>query len=197
MGGGPGWTVGRVSRSGDRWTGTLLSPSGERESSLQGRVINGEIAVKVQETIRADDDPKWLGSRTEFTLDDDGIMPALVDGVRPAVAMHSTNPTGATAPSRWEVIEVRDLDPADRDALLATPDPESEDPIRSLAGITGIVDKVHGQAIPVFDGRVQTEASASMPISVERKSSAWIQFAVGAGLAFIIVVLVIVKFNRN
>lgn len=198
FGGYPGWKTQRVERDGDEWEAILVNPSETEEQTFHGTfTADGRLVIHRRVTTRCDDRPQYLGGWAEFAPDEDGLLPVVVPGLVPARSVRRGYPTPGEESSLWEVVACQDVSELQREALLATPQPGSGDPLRSLTSLTGLIDKTNGRASPVIDGRADLTRAVKLPDSPRDGRSKWLQPVTATILGVIVAGLVLLRMKRK
>ncbi|KAA0213365.1 MAG: hypothetical protein DYG94_12590 [Leptolyngbya sp. PLA3] len=198
LGGYPGWETDRVERIGDEWEAALVNPTGTEEQTFHGAFTDdGRLRIVRRVTTRCDDRPQYLGGWAEFTADDGAVLPMIVSGLVPAKAVKRGYPTPGQESSLWQLVAYHDVDGSQRDTLLATPKPGSDDPLRSLTSVTGLIDKTNGTMAPVADGKLDFARSVELPASMRRAPSRWLQPVIATVLGVIVTGLILVRIKRK
>lgn len=191
------WSVLRTQTDGNKWTARLGYAGNARELELRGNIDpNGLLRVYESLIVRSDDAPRWLHTRTTFLPDTDGVMPRLIESIEPAIGKTVEYPSGENAPFSWEVVAVRAIDPVNesRSNLLRTPTIDKGDAVRSLAKITGIVDKRANVATPVVDGELRPDSAVALPDPAQSANkSALLQYVVATVIGIILVALLFIR----
>lgn len=195
------WLIVDIQRDGLDWRATLRNPTGSREVALVGTFVEASaIFIQQVEFVRSDDPRVSLGVCAEFRNPDlDALIPRIIDGLVPARSIHQRAIPTVVGARTDELVTFEPFDQNQRSVLLAVPEPSGSDPIRSLAQLTGIVDKTSGRLIPVAGGAVDLGAAVDIPQTGFRQArdGNWLQVAVVACIVAVIGVLLWIRFGRR
>lgn len=121
--------------SGEDWSGTIRSSSGDRVIELHGRLIGDSIRMGTSTVVQALDEPRWTGAASRFS---DWTYNALLDRW---IARCRTSFDHAGVPGQVEIVnEIRALRDGELAGLLITPTATGEDPVRGSTTFRAIND---------------------------------------------------------
>ncbi|MCL4221499.1 MAG: hypothetical protein KJZ65_09010 [Phycisphaerales bacterium] len=192
------WQVGSIERNGDEWTAVLINPEGTRHETYRGTLDQqGRLFIYESVMNRSEDDPKWLGTVTRFTRDEANIMPDLIAGLAPAIALRRESPIGALAPEEWEITKVSRASLEGSPDLVAIPRPGTTDPIRDLSALTGVLDRRNRTAYPVADGVIDRAGAVPIESRQQRRSTfdQWATPVVAVAMVLVVGVLLVLKWK--
>jgi len=197
---GPGWSLKRVDQEGSQWVAVFENGDKTRESTCRGTVDDaGKLFIHEVVMTRADDEPKWLGSTMRFIPDESGVLPELVPGLKPAIAIRREFPTGASYPEEWEILRVGNASEEGGLPVLAQPEPGGTDPVRDLAAVTGLIDRTSRQLFVVDGGNL--DRANPIPLATgsrdETVFARWGTTAVAIALSLVVGGLVVLRLKRS
>lgn len=193
-----GWATTSVNTAHDAWTAVLTSQDSQQEVTLHGVITEtGELFITKRVNTLSVGRPQYQGGWAEFEPDDDGLLPVVIPGLKPARAVKRGYPTPGQSSSLWEAIAFRPADDTQRELLLSTPSPEKEDPLRSLDALTGVIDKTSGKMVPIHDGNLDHANAAALPESRQKRPGRWLQIVAAAVLGGVTFVLVLFRITKK
>lgn len=197
---GPGWSLKQVDREGPQWVAVFENGDKTRESTCRGMIDDaGKLFIHEVVMTRSDDEPKWLGATRRFTPDTSGVLPELIPGLKPAIAMRHESPTGASYPEEWEILRVGKASQEGGLAVLAQPEPGGTDPVRNLATLTGLIDRTRGQQFVVDGGNIDRANPIPMANGSRDQTAfgRWGTPAVVVAISLVLGGLIVLRWRRS